>query len=118
MIGWIGTPEAISAGLNLIDDHSNPPVPYEVWQQVEAAFVERQPYEKGQNIYTLVARSSNAIRAKLFELATKDECRKKSVFSLLGQIEEWRLEYGRPTGEPRHPALALGNPWPPIELHS
>ena len=31
---------------------------------------------------------------------------------LLGQIEEWRLEHGRPTDEPRHPDLASGQPWP------
>ena len=31
---------------------------------------------------------------------------------LLGHIEVWRLEYGRPTDEPRHPAIESGFPWP------
>ncbi len=29
--------------------------------------------------------------------------------------EEWRLEYGRPSGEPRHPSLESGETWPPPE---
>jgi hypothetical protein len=39
--------------------------------------------------------------------------RKKSALALLAQIEVWRLEYGKPNSEPRHPhfeSLAL---WPP-----
>jgi hypothetical protein len=42
-----------------------------------------------------------------------DEQRKHAAYSLVGQIEEWRLEYGRPVGEPRHPDLDFGLPWPP-----
>jgi hypothetical protein len=45
-------------------------------------------------------------------MAMKDERRKNSALSLLAQIEEWRLEYGRPAGEPRHPAIESGEPWP------
>jgi hypothetical protein len=48
----------------------------------------------------------------LLEMATKDEKRKISSLRLLAQIEEWRLEYGRPAGEPRHPAFNSGEPWP------
>jgi hypothetical protein len=39
--------------------------------------------------------------------------RARSAYGLLGQIEEWRLEYGRPASEPRHPAYESGMPWPP-----
>jgi hypothetical protein len=46
-------------------------------------------------------------------MAAKDERRKKSALNLLAQIEAWRLEYGRPAGEPRHPAFGSGEPWPP-----
>ena len=45
----------------------------------------------------------------------EDEKRRKSAFMLLGQIEEWRLEHGWPTGEPRHSDLASGQFWPPKE---
>jgi hypothetical protein len=61
------------------------------------------------------ARTSNELRRRLFEMAGHDEKRRKAAFSLLGQIEEWRLEHGRPTGEPRHPDFASGEPWPPKE---
>lgn len=37
------------------------------------------------------------------------------VHILLGQLEEWRLEHGMPTGESRHPDLATGQSWPPEE---
>ena len=111
----IGTPAAFMAGLSLIDDRRRPSVPQDTWEQVEGAFVERRPYGESTNTYTLEARTSNAVRSRLFEMVIGDEHRRKSAYSLLGQIEEWRLEHGRPTGEPRHPALASGLPWPPKE---
>ncbi len=114
VIGRFGNLGAVSAGLHLIDDGVSPSVPYEVWNQVEAAFVEKRPHDESENTYTLEPRSSNAIRATLLEMASKDERRKKSAFTLLAQIEEWRLEYGRPTGEPRHPTFETGEPWPPM----
>ena len=117
VIGKLGTQEAITAGLSLIDDAAQPPVPWGLWEHVEASFIERVPYSQSENIYTLAARPANSIREKLFEMATKDERRKKSAFSLLGQIEEWRLEYGRPTGEPRHPAFESGEPWPATDVY-
>jgi hypothetical protein len=48
-------------------------------------------------------------------MVTEDPERRMSAFKLLGQIEEWRLEQGRPTGEPRHPDFASRLPWPPAE---
>ncbi len=102
------------AGLALIDDAASTPVPYEILKQLEDAFVEHRAHPDGQNTFTLEPRSSNEIRAKLLEMATKDERRKKSALKLLAQIEEWRLEYGRPAGEPRHPAIDTGEPWPPM----
>ncbi len=117
VVGQIGDVEAICAGLNLIDDTASMPVPHGILRQIEGAFVERQPYGGRYDIYTLEPRSSNAIRARLFEMATTDEQRKRSALRLLGQIEEWRLEYGRPVGEPRHPAFDSGKPWPAM-LHA
>jgi energy-coupling factor transporter ATP-binding protein EcfA2 len=116
VVGQLGTVEAVLAGLNLIDDNLRPSIPYDIWQQVEAAFVEHRPHGKMEGAYTLLPQSSNAIRAKLLEMAMKDERRKKSAFSLLAQIEGWRLEYGRPTGEPRHPAFDSEVPWPLMQV--
>jgi len=112
VVGQLGDVEAVSAGLSLIDDSASPPVPHGILKQLGDAFVERRPHGESQGAYTLEPRSSNAIRAELLEMATKDERRKKSALRLLGQVEEWRLEYGRPVGEPRHPAFDSGEPWP------
>ena len=115
VLNAIGTPETLMAGLQLIDDRVRPSIPRDTFAHVETAFVEHRPDEQSANTYTLVARSSNDVKMTLFKMATQDDRRKQSAFSLLGQIEEWRLEYGRPTGEPRHPALQFGEPWPPTE---
>jgi hypothetical protein len=115
VMGWLGSSEAALAGLHLIDDRCSPAVPYETWKQLEGVFVEQRSHGKDSNVYTPAPRSSNAIRNKLFEMATLDGRRKKSALSLLGQIELWRLEYGRPHGEPRNPALGTRFPWPPID---
>jgi hypothetical protein len=102
-MGLLETPEALSAGLNLIDDGKRSPIPQGIWEQLETAFVERQPYGQSGNAFTQHPRASNELRVRLFRMAFEDEKRRKSAFLLLGRIEEWRLEYGRPTSEPRHP---------------
>jgi hypothetical protein len=109
----LGTPEALAANLNLIDDARPSPVPQGIWDQLKSAFVERRPYGQNANVFTEHARASNEPRVRLFRMATEDNKRRKSAFTLLGQLEEWRLEHGRPSGEPRHPDLASGQSWPP-----
>jgi hypothetical protein len=111
-MGWLGTPETLVANLTLIDDGRPSPVPQGVWGQLESAFVERQPYGQESNAFTLHARASNELRVRLFRMAREDGKRRKSAFMLLGQIEVWRLEHGRPIDEPRHPDLASGQSWP------
>jgi hypothetical protein len=111
----IGTPEALSANLTLIDDAKPSPVPQGIWDQLKNAFVERRPYGQDANVFTERARASNELRVQLFRMATEDKKRRKAAFTLLGHIEEWRLEHGRPPGEPRHPDVASGHSWPPEE---
>jgi hypothetical protein len=113
VMGRLGTPEALAASLNLIDDAKPTPVPQGIWDELEAAFVELRPYGQSSNVFTQHARASNDFRVRLFGMAIRDEKRRKSALMLLGQIEEWRLEHGRPMGEPRHPDLASGQAWPP-----
>jgi hypothetical protein len=115
VMDWLGTPEALAANLSLIDDSMHPAVPQGVWDQLEGAFVERRPYGEAPNVFTQHARASNELRTRLFKMACHDEKRRKAARALLGQIEEWRLERGRPTGEPRHPDFESGEPWPPVE---
>lgn len=109
----LGTPEALTANLKLIDDARPWPVPQGIWDQLKSTFVERRPYGQDPNGFTQHARASNELRARLFEMANEDDKRRGAALKLLGQLEEWRLEYGRPTGEPRHPNLASGQSWPP-----
>jgi hypothetical protein len=115
VMDWLGSSEALTANLALIDDSKPSPVPQGVWDQLEAAFVERRPRGENTNAFTHHARASNDLRTRLFRMVADDPKRRKSAFTLLGQIEEWRLEHGRPAGEPRHPDLASGNSWPPKE---
>ena len=87
------------AGLNLIDDRRSPPCCANM-EQIEG-LCQHRPHEGRANTYTLLPRSFNEVRARLFEMAQNDKDRMKSARNLLGQIEVWRLEYGRPNGEPR-----------------
>jgi hypothetical protein len=99
------------AGLCVLrDDESG--LPYELLRTIENAFLEHRPYGKETNVYTVAPRGSNALRKRLLELAQTDPLRKRSAFALLGQIEVWRLEHGRPMDEPRHPAIESGAYWP------
>ena len=113
VMAWLPTPEALAANLNLIDDARPSPVPQGVRDQLEGAFVERRLYGQNPNVFTQHARASNELRLRLFRMALQDPKRRGSAFMLLGQIEVWRLEHGRPPGEPRHPAFASGHSWPP-----
>jgi hypothetical protein len=114
VMGSLGTPEALAA-LNLIDDDRPTPIPKGIRDLLEGAFVERRPSGRQPNIFTVHACASNQLRRQLFRMAIEDNKRHKSASLLLGQMEEWRLELGRPWGEPRHPDLASGHSWPPDE---
>jgi hypothetical protein len=98
------------AGLCVLRDDGSG-LPYDLIRSIENAFLERRTSTEG-NYYTLAPRGSNALRKRLFEMAKGDPIRKRSAFALLGQIEVWRLEYGRPAEEPRHPAIESEAPWP------
>jgi hypothetical protein len=113
VIARLDSPQSLLVGLNLIDDQSPQPIPYDLWKAIESLVLEKRPYEGNPQSYTLVPRAANDIRKRLFEMAENDSRRTRSAYSLLGQIEEWRLEYGRPSSEPRHPAYDSGKPWPP-----
>lgn len=112
----LGTRDGIFAGLDLIHDDAIPSIPPALIRNLEAVFVERRPYGSSENTYTLEPQSANDIRSRLFEMAVSDESRKHSAWSILAQIESWRIEYGRPTSEPRHPNIDSGIPWPPTNL--
>ncbi len=112
----LATSDSILAGLNLISDSASPPLPFDLRQGVETILVERRPYGDTGHSYTLKPRSSDEIRTRLFEMVLNDGTRRQTAFALLGEIEVWRLRYGKPNTEPRHPAFETGKPWPPLEM--
>jgi hypothetical protein len=113
-----GTEDAMIAGLDLIHDEADPPVPRGLMRGLENVFLERRPYGSSESVYSLQPRSGNDIRSRLLTIVLNDNGRRRSAWALLGQVESWRVEYGRPASEPRHPGLDSGTPWPPIELAS
>jgi hypothetical protein len=116
VMGWLGTPDAALSALSLLDDEATPQIPYDTWKQMEDAFVERKPYGKDSNSYTLSPRSSNEVRIRLFEMSKQDKFRARAAASLLAQIEAWRLEHGRPAGEPRSVEVECESLWPVVPV--
>ena len=111
----LNTQDAVIAGLNLINDNASPPIPFSLTSFDENAFFEHRPHGTG-GWYTRVPQSAAEIRRRLFEIMLNDDARRRSAYTFLGQIESWRLEYGRPNSEPRHPSFDSGESWPPINL--
>jgi HEAT repeat protein len=115
VIARLGTLDAIIAGLSLIEDNGEPSVPYDLQRAIKGVFLKERPF-RNTGSFTIVPQGSKDIIAKLFEMVTTDNRRKQAAFALLGQIEVWRLEHGRPTTEPRHPAFDSGEMWPPNSM--
>jgi hypothetical protein len=111
----IGTPDAVTAALEVVSRRGEA-MPYALSQAFENLCLERRPSPAMANAYTLVPRPATNLRRRLFEILMTDDASRTSAFDLLGQIELWRLEYGRPPVEPRHPAIEYGLPWPPLSL--
>lgn len=114
VVSRLGTSESLCAGLNLIDDRTKPSIPYQLSLGLESVFLGKRLYGSTEHTYTIEPISANEIRSRLYEMTSGDDSRKRSAWELLGQIESWRLEYGRPDSEPRHPSFDSGKPWPPI----
>ena len=113
-IAWFATESSLVAALNLMDDIATPSIPYEVFRALEDLFLEKQPVGANTQSYTLVPRAASNLKARLYDMAKHDARRTQSAYGLLAQIEEWRLEYGRPASEPRHPLPQSPEMWPPI----
>lgn len=117
-ITQIGAPGCLLAGLSLIQDNASPPIPPALMKNLEVIFVDRRPFGDSGNGHTLEPQSANEIRSQILSMALSDNARKFSAWRILEEIESWRLEYGRPTSEPRHPDIDSGIPWPPTNLLS
>ena len=108
----LGSDEMMLAGVNLLQGTM---WPHGRERGIEAQFLERRTYGRSGS-YVLVPRDAAQARAKLFQAVLNDPGRRQAAFSILGQVEVWRLEHGRPTGEPRHPMIGSGARWPPLSF--
>ncbi len=108
----MGSDETMVSGANLLRGTM---LPFGRDRGFETQFLEREPQGRS-GAFVLVPRNAEKARAKLFQALLNDPSRRASAFSILGQVEVWRIEYGRPIGEPRHPMIETGEPWPPLSL--
>jgi hypothetical protein len=113
VLAKVGTTEALMRALDLLKDDGNGGASYELYRSLEEVFVEHRSIEGASSTVTMVPRSSNAIRRKLLDMVQNDPKRRNSALALLNQIEEWRMRFGRPDGEPRSPSVEDGFFWPP-----
>jgi hypothetical protein len=104
--------EALLAGVNFVQGSI---VPYGLGRGLESLFLERSPYGSSGS-FTYVPRNADQVRARLFQMILNDPQRRNAAFSILGQVEVWRIEHGRPNREPRHPMIESGEPWPPLSF--
>ena len=72
VMGGLGTAEAMLANLNLVDDTEPSSIPQGLSDQLERAFVKREPYGQNHNAFTVHARVSNDLRARLLRMALED----------------------------------------------
>jgi hypothetical protein len=84
-------------------------------QGLETQFLERRAYCRSGS-FVLAPRNAERARAELFQMVLNDPTRRQAAFSILGQVEVWRIEHGRPTAEPRHPMIESGVSWPPLSF--
>ena len=107
----LGSDDAMLAGVNLL--HGTMSLYGD--RGLETLFLERRPYGSSGS-FVFVPRNAEQVRAKLFQMVLSDPTRRKTAFSILGQVEVWRIEHGRPNSEPRHPMIESREPWPPISF--
>jgi hypothetical protein len=109
--------DAILTTLNLAIEDRWHQWPYFVLEEAfqELCLIKRRT-PPDSNSYTLEPTPAVELRRRLLEIATAGERRSRNAFSILGKIDVWRLEHGKPPREPRHPAIESGVQWPALEL--
>ncbi len=81
------------------------------WRTIEKAVTEKVPVDGYQNAYNVVPIPAVDLRRKLLAMTT-DGGPEDVAARWLNRIDGIRDEYGLPGGEPRHPDLSSGKPWP------
>ena len=81
------------------------------WHTIKKAVTEDVPVDGYQNAYNVVPIPVVDLRRKLLAMTT-DGGPKDVAARWLNLVDKIRDEYGLPEGEPRHPDLSSGKPWP------
>jgi len=116
IVGHMGDENAVLAGLELITDNTGNSIPYYLRQAIENLLIKNVPITGSPGYYECHPKKNSGIKAKLLEMVEGDERRSKSAMMLLGWIERYRLERGRPALEARHPDFNCGTAWPLLEV--
>ena len=99
-------PDLDLAALQLMRDGQQ--IPWIVRQIIKRSFYEEVPVPGSQGVFNVNAIPNTVVRVRLLEMA----------YELLGEIDQWRLESGKPDFEPRHPNISSGHSWPIVEEHT
>ena len=83
------------------------------WRTLKNAVTEHVPVDGYQNAYNVVPIAVVDLRRNLLARTT-DGGPKDVAARCLNLVDDIRDEYGLPEGEPRHPHLSSGKPWPII----
>jgi hypothetical protein len=81
------------------------------WRTIQGAVTEHIPSEHWQGAFDVLPVTATELRQKLLAMTT-DGGPHDAAARVLREIDKVRDENGAPEGEPRHPDLASGKPWP------
>lgn len=86
---------------------------------IENLVVERRPLSDWAGAYEQISTPAPSLRKRLFELSRTATGTKSSLaLACLVHIDELRDMHGKASGEPRHPDIATGAPWPTLLVQS
>lgn len=97
--------------LMLIDFEMKTGRSFLTWQSIQSAVTEHVPSENWKGAYNVVPVPAVELRQKLLGM-TMGAGANDPAAHCLSLIDKLRDDYGAPEGEPRHPDLASGKPWP------
>lgn len=85
---------------------------------IEQVVLKQLPSLDWPGAYELVGEEVGPLRKALFAMLVDDGARAELAERCLTVIDRLRDEHGRPLGEPRHPDIATGRPWPRLPARS
>ncbi len=86
---------------------------------IENLIVERRPLSDWDGAYKQISTPAPLLRKRLFELSRTATATDSSLaLACLVHIDELRDTHGVASGEPRHPDIASGAPWPTLLVQS